>query len=293
MTDGHPRLRIFVGIIVSMIVTASLVGLFIAGSPGKERERRFDEQRVNNLQRVSSIIDMHNERVGRLPYDLGEITATRDSVYGTEPMTDPATGEPYDYNVTGEDTYELCATFDQESTGPDGKPVAYPRIAPIPSMVPMILAPIPKDWRHPAGYHCFSLTAQVYEMRLSCGLERPCPTGETCAVLPDQSEAFCIPQGKECISAGCPGKCTILESYPVQVRCPVSEASSVPLSDGKGCTLRRDPSTPGAVDCFGCAGTVCTTPGPGWEPWDGPDEDGYVGIPYSCYETPDGCALAQ
>lgn len=285
MTHEHPRLRIFVGMVVGMVVIASIVGLFVAGSPGKERERRFDEQRINDLQHISSVIDMHYERVGRLPYDLGELTTARDSVYRIDPMTDPATGELYNYGVMGEDTYELCATFDQESTGSDGKRIGYPRIEPIPTA-------LPKDWQHPTGYHCFSLTVQVYTMRVSCGLERPCPTGETCAVLPDQNEAFCIPQGKECIAAGCPGECSILESYPAQVRCPLTEIEPLPSDDSGSCILMRDPSN-GAIDCFGCAGTVCSTPGPGWEPWGGPTQKGYIGIPYSCYETPDGCALAQ
>lgn len=43
------------------------------------------------------------------------------------------------------------------------------------------------------------------------------------------------------------------------------------------------------VQCFGCAEGVCTTPEPGFEPY----QPGEVGIPYACFPTPEGCALAQ
>lgn len=283
MKTEYPKFRIFVGLVVGLVVIVSIVGLFVAGSPGTERERKFDEQRISDLQHVSSLIDMHYERIGRLPHTLGEIATKDDSEYVVDPTTDPITDEPYEYTSTGVETYELCATFDQESTDLDERSIEYARMMP-----PMVQ----KDWNHPAGYHCFTLTVQMSEMRMSCGVERPCPTGETCAVLPNQIEALCIPEGKECISAGCPDECSILESYPVQVRCPVTDMVPIPSDDTSSCALMRDTSN-GAVDCFGCAGTVCSTLGPGWEPWDVPMEDGYVGIPYSCYETPDGCALAQ
>ncbi|GEM_PF-4557407 len=45
------------------------------------------------------------------------------------------------------------------------------------------------------------------------------------------------------------------------------------------------------IACVGCAGTVCTTPEPGFEPFD-PASDS-TGIPYACSPTENGCRLAQ
>ncbi|MBI4360386.1 hypothetical protein HY572_01290 [Candidatus Micrarchaeota archaeon] len=56
------------------------------------------------------------------------------------------------------------------------------------------------------------------------------------------------------------------------------------------CQLFRHAQT-GQVQCFGCAGTVCTTLERGFEPYELPDD--YIGIPYACYPTAKGCALAQ
>ena len=52
----------------------------------------------------------------------------------------------------------------------------------------------------------------------------------------------------------------------------------------------------GEVGCFGCSSgkegpAICKDPAPGYKPYQRPE--GYIGIPYSCYEGPEGCMLAQ
>jgi len=56
------------------------------------------------------------------------------------------------------------------------------------------------------------------------------------------------------------------------------------------CRLYRQGES-GQVACFGCAGTVCTTPESGYGPFVKPSD--YFGIPYACYPTENGCQLAQ
>jgi hypothetical protein len=63
-----------------------------------------------------------------------------------------------------------------------------------------------------------------------------------------------------------------------------------PQPKKNGCILMKESST-GKVDCFGCGSRVCKDPAPGWQEYVLPSD--YVGIPYACYDTPQGCALAQ
>ncbi len=55
-----------------------------------------------------------------------------------------------------------------------------------------------------------------------------------------------------------------------------------------GCQLFKHRQT-GQVACFGCAGTVCTTPESNYEPY----TPSGIGIPYACYAGENGCELAQ
>lgn len=284
---GVSGLRLFVGAVILMVTATVGVGLYLAGSPSKERGRRFDEQRVNELQQIATAVDSAYYRDGRLPTALEQLSAAPE--YGYVPsLVDPETGAPYEYRPTDGDTYELCATFETESQQTD----QYGRPKPVPTR-PMMEAAMPypgyRDWTHGAGRHCFQLTVEPRMPNQVCSLTNPCEAGQTCATLPGTKGTVCVPTGKECLAAGCPdGQCTIAESYPVQVRC-TPEKVPPPESNGNTCDLMRERKS-GKVDCFGCGTRVCKDPAPGWEPY-APSE---AGIPYACYIDNDGaCALAQ
>lgn len=68
------------------------------------------------------------------------------------------------------------------------------------------------------------------------------------------------------------------------------ECQAATPTPADSCQLYRNEQT-GQVQCFGCAQGTCTTPELGFEPYELPPD--YVGIPYACYPTPQGCALAQ
>jgi len=274
--NGDARLRAFGWSVIVMVVIVAAVGLYVAGSPGTQRERKFDEQRLSDLQEISSAIDLYYSRKGMIPQDLGMLAAQSDSAYMVRSATDPVTGEPYGYEPVDSNDYRLCATFDQPT--PEDDPTVS---RPVPVFVDKS-APFARDWTHPAGEHCFSLTASDQMNRTACGGRAYCEAGQTCAVLPGENDAYCVPQGSECIAAGCPGQCEMLESYPVQVRCPGMEGNA------NGCTLMQNRNTD-EVDCFGCADGICKDPTTGWGPYASPE----IGIPYACFHSGNGCELAQ
>lgn len=208
-------LKIFVSIVVIAVVAVVAVGLYLAGSPARERDRRFDEQRLNALQQVSSAVQYYFDRQTSLPKTLDELKGKPD--YYIPALLDPKTGTSYEYTILSATTYELCATFDLPSAQSDPH-------TPKPAYGVYRGGSDADFWNHAEGRVCFSF---------------------------DLSKS----------SAG-------------------------------NCALMRDKIS-GRAGCFGCANRVCLDPPQNYEIYKTPFEKGYLGIPYRCFETQEGCALAQ
>ncbi len=203
--------KLFGGAAVLMVAAAIVAGLFIAGAPSTQREMRFDDQRVSDLQQIASAVDLHTANTGTLPASLDELVRQETArLYYVRSITDPETGAAYEYTATGPMSYSLCATFTQSS---EELPKGVNR--------PVMMDPYAQVWEHPAGYHCFDLVAPPKAVGTVCDVTSPCASGQTCAMLPGAERAVCVAQGWECLAAGCVNQtsCTIAESYPVQVRC--------------------------------------------------------------------------
>jgi hypothetical protein len=142
--------RLCAGIATVVFLVAVIWGFAIVGSPAAQRDRRFDEQRISDLSDIHEAILRHVREVGpargadaagaerRLKRPLPEsLEMVVEVAIDLRPnTTDPETGRPYEYTVTGESTYELCAEFVTERDRRD-RPF----------------------WNHPAGRHCFSFDA--------------------------------------------------------------------------------------------------------------------------------------
>ncbi|MBI4135567.1 hypothetical protein HY477_02430 [Candidatus Uhrbacteria bacterium] len=209
-------LKIFVSIVVGAVVAVVAVGLYLAGSPGQERNRRFDEQRVNALQQISSTLQFYFDRTATLPQTLDELQGKPD--YFLPSLLDPKDGAAYEYRVTATGVYELCASFDLPSSATNDS--RYPK----PAYEPYRSGAQSDFWKHETGRQCFTFEAIT-------------PAGSNCVLMKH--------------------------------------------------------ATTGKVGCFGCARRVCIDPAPGYELYKAPFEENYIGIPYRCFETDEGCALAQ
>jgi hypothetical protein len=143
------RLFAFVGLATA--AGAIILGLIFSGSPATSRMERQDQQRVMDLQQISYAIDYYyRTNTSTLPPSLTDIPST-DRVKGAhffERTEDPFTGTPYEYRVTGPNTYELCAVFDLESPQEDSVSMARSY-------------PMDGTWSHPKGRHCFPLSVYV------------------------------------------------------------------------------------------------------------------------------------
>lgn len=120
----------------SVLITASAIaGIAVIGSPGSGRLQQLDAGRVADLQGIMTATDLYFARNDRLPGSLEELDQDPRAAVNTN---DPGSGAVYEYQVTGAESYRLCAVFDGESVEPPARSGA-------------------EFWRHGAGRVCFDL----------------------------------------------------------------------------------------------------------------------------------------
>ncbi len=159
--SNKPRLMAWV---VSIILLASIIyGFFLIGTPATQRQRRFDEQRVNDLTQIQSEIINYWQQKSVLPVTLNDL---KNSISGFTPPLDPETNQPYEYITSGINwpvgqlLFELCSTF-KTSTMNGGGTVPSSRLkSPIGAYYPY-----QQNWNHGVGRACFDRTIdpQIYK----------------------------------------------------------------------------------------------------------------------------------
>jgi hypothetical protein len=133
--------RAFAGVATAAVVAAIAAGFWVLGTPGRQREIAADRQR---LQDVAAIAQRLHERY-TADSDSFELPAT---LPATAPSTDPLTNQPYEYERLGNREFELCATFDTDSS--------THRLSNQNS------TPEAQRWQHPEGRHCFEFDVSEY-----------------------------------------------------------------------------------------------------------------------------------
>jgi hypothetical protein len=122
------------------VVCSIAAGFFIMGSPAQVRLYRFDEQKIMELQNIQWQIVEYYRSKQMLPASLA---ALEDPISGFKAPVDPQSGASYGYEVTGDNSFWLCAEFNMVSTRIDAK-VARP-----------IVIGGEENWQHGTGKECF------------------------------------------------------------------------------------------------------------------------------------------
>lgn len=130
--------HIILGLAITIVCGAIVAGLMIVGSPSSERLRRLDNRRVRDLVDITRAVNGYWTRHARLPSSLDELLESPGTAVDTR---DPLTGPPYHYGVVDEQTYELCADFQRESSEVDSDVSG-------------------RFWSHGVGRRCFRLDAE-------------------------------------------------------------------------------------------------------------------------------------
>jgi hypothetical protein len=122
------RLAAIVGTVA--VAAAVVAGLAVIGSPAEQRLLRLDERRVLDLRRLAQVVSSHWNARQALPSSAPELV---DGRLLTRLPRDPSSDEPYEYRVSGQRQFELCAVFDRPSRAEDAADF----------------------WYHDAGRRCF------------------------------------------------------------------------------------------------------------------------------------------
>ncbi len=130
---------------VCVVVLAGVIGaFFIIGSPKEERLRRFDQEKISDLQNIQSNLINYWQRKEKLPEKLADLN---DTISGFVIPNDPQTGAFYEYNIKDRDglLFELCAVFNRQ--GKDQALLASPVSVKDPGYL--------QGWSHIEGRVCF------------------------------------------------------------------------------------------------------------------------------------------
>ena len=133
-------------IVVAIVVLGSIIaGFFIVGTPADQRNRRFDERRINDLQSLQGQIINFWVQKGKLPENLDDLKA---DIAGYYIPQDPDTQQNYEYIVNDELNFSLCANF-----GSSDKDIKNPNYA---GKYGYYQDPYyQENWQHEAGRVCF------------------------------------------------------------------------------------------------------------------------------------------
>jgi len=127
-----------------MVIAVIIAGFFIIGTPSKQRALRFDQTRTQALQEIQYQIIDYWQRTESIPQTLEDLKTGPMMDYTMS--TDPETQVPYEYHPTGENTFELCATFTTEQSQDPMLDRSYP-----------IYGGVNTDgWYHQSGRTCFN-----------------------------------------------------------------------------------------------------------------------------------------
>jgi hypothetical protein len=130
--------RVLGGLAAVVAVAAVATSIWL-NPPSAIRAREVDQRRLQNLDQTVSAINTYFNVHHALPPELKALEGD-DNRLPQISWHDPETKRPYDYEITGETTYRLCAVFARASEEGDN---------------PYYLS----EAKHKAGRDCFQKTA--------------------------------------------------------------------------------------------------------------------------------------
>jgi len=135
--------KIWMVISGGVIILCIIWGFSVLGSPRTQQLLKYDQQKINDLQNIENSIQNFYSTKGVLPSSFDELL-TQNYYVNT---IDSQTQKPYEYQKTGNLTYNLCAEFNKDSkdNGMDTSTPVFDNYKNI-------------SWAHRAGYYCFSET---------------------------------------------------------------------------------------------------------------------------------------
>ncbi len=102
--------RILVVLASLISILAIILGFSVSGTPFEARLRKFDLERTQNLQELSSCVSAFAYDNGRLPVSLDELKNNARYGYCSR-VFDPETKKDYGYSLISKSEFSLCGEF--------------------------------------------------------------------------------------------------------------------------------------------------------------------------------------
>jgi len=155
-------IRHFVGITILTIVIIAVGGwgIYIAGSPTENRNIRYDEIRLRDLDNITTAVASYAQDNYKLPITVNQLLANRVKTgvpYLKKEPKDPKSKVNYSYRVISTNSYELCATFDTSSQS------IQQRKTGVTESLSEYSSYYGEDRSHPKGHYCFTKTVPYIE----------------------------------------------------------------------------------------------------------------------------------
>ncbi len=122
-----------------LVVAAFVSAWFFVESPKMARNRRLDQNLVNNISNIEGTVNSYLNIHNQLPENLNQLKSDSNLYLSDTSLLDPETKMPIEYKKNSATDFQLCATFRTDNREP----------------VFQGLYPTPGDKTHPVGYHCF------------------------------------------------------------------------------------------------------------------------------------------
>ncbi|MFA7244765.1 MAG: DUF5671 domain-containing protein [Candidatus Magasanikbacteria bacterium] len=110
-TEKTNILKILASVLSVIVLGSIIAGFFIVGTPKEQRNRRFDDTRIQGLSSIQSQIIYQWQQKEVLPEKLTDL---QNDITGFTIPKDPETQADYIYTVKSDLTFELCADFKTE-----------------------------------------------------------------------------------------------------------------------------------------------------------------------------------
>jgi hypothetical protein len=120
------------------VLAVFIASLFFVESPSATRDRKIDEQIINNFSSLEYAINDYYNQFNKMPVSLMEVKEESKSILRDEDLRDPESKELFEYKVTGETSFELCANFRTSNKDNDNARYRY----------------MPENNLHDSGYQC-------------------------------------------------------------------------------------------------------------------------------------------
>lgn len=134
--------QLLVATVSLAMVAAVVAAIVVIGPPSQQRLLRLDAHRVTDLTGIAQAIGLYANRHERLPSELATLTKEPGPRINS---VDPEARTPYEYAITGEESYRLCAVFSAASRD-----------------TPSVHTYLGEDgWTHDAGRQCFERKEKV------------------------------------------------------------------------------------------------------------------------------------